>query len=284
MSDPVPGPGSTVGGHRLDELLGEGAAGLVYAATSAKGERLAVKLLRPELARDAVALARFEREARLAGGLTTAHVVPILELGESQGLTYLVMPYYRGGSLSIRLRTLGRLAVDEALDLAAQLGRGLDELHAREILHRDVKPSNVLLDGEGTAALTDFGLARAADSTRLTADGQILGTPHYLAPELIEGREATRQSDVYALGCVLYECLAGAPPFGDRRLAEIGFAHLTEEPRDPRKLRPELSAEIAHGLRCALEKDPAARPTTATALARMLHLGSSAAAPAGSGS
>jgi serine/threonine-protein kinase len=172
------------------------------------------------------------------------------------------------------------LAVDEALGLAAQLGKGLDALHAEGILHRDVKPSNVLLDGEGVAALADFGLARAADSTRLTADGQILGTPHYLAPELIEGREATRRSDVYSLGCVLYECLAGAPPFGDRRLAEIGFAHLTEEPRDPRELRPGLSLEIAHALRSALEKDPAGRPTTATALARMLHLGSSAAAPA----
>jgi serine/threonine protein kinase len=280
MSDSVPGPGSTVGGHRLETLLGEGAAGLVFAATSEKGERVALKLLRPELARDAVALARFEREARLARGLRTTHVVPILELGESQGLTYLVMPYYPGGSLSLRLRSLGHLAVAEALDLAAQLGKGLDALHAEEILHRDVKPSNVLLDGEGTAALTDFGLARAADSTRLTADGQILGTPHYLAPELIEGREATRQSDVYSLGCVLYECLVGAPPFADRRLAEIGFAHLTEEPRDPRELRPELSAEIAHGLRSALEKNPAARPTTATALARMLQLGSSAAARA----
>jgi serine/threonine protein kinase len=280
MGDPVPGPGSTVGGHRLDALLGEGAAGLVFAARSEQRQRVAVKLLRPELARDAVALARFEREARLAQKLTTAHVVPILELGESQGLTYLVMPYYRGGSLSLRLRSLGHLGMREAFDLAAQLGKGLDALHAEGILHRDVKPSNVLLDGEGTAALADFGLARAADSTRLTADGQILGTPHYLAPELIEGREATRQSDVYSLGCVLYECLTGAPPFGDRRLAEIGFAHLTEEPRDPRELRPELSAEIAHALRSALEKDPTARPTTATALARMLQLGSSATAPA----
>jgi serine/threonine-protein kinase len=280
MGDPVPGPGSTVGGHRLEALLGEGAAGLVFAATSEQRERLAIKLLRPELARDAVALARFEREARLAQGLTTTHVVPILELGESQGLTYLVMPYYPGGSLSLRLRSLGHLSVREALDLAAQLGKGLDALHSEGVLHRDVKPSNVLLDGEGTAALADFGLARAADSTRLTADGQILGTPHYLAPELIEGREATRRSDVYSLGCVLYECLTGARPFGDRRLAEIGFAHLTEVPRDPRELRPELSAEIAHALRSALEKDPSARPTTATALARMLQLGSSAAAPA----
>ena len=280
MSERPVGPGSTVGGHRLDALLGEGAAGLVFAGTSPDGTRVAVKLLRPELSSDAVAPARFEREARLARGLATRHVVPIVALGESDGLTYLVMPYYRGGSLAQRLRALGRLGPDETLDLAAQLGKGLDALHDQGIVHRDVKPSNVLLDGTGTAALTDFGLARAADSTHLTADGQILGTPHYLAPELIEGHEATRQSDIYALGCVLYECLTGKPPFGDRRLAEIGFAHLTQQPPDPRERRPEISAGLAHAILSALEKDPAARPTTATALARMLRLGHSAAAPA----
>ena len=279
MTEAVPGPGHRIGRHRLDAVLGEGAVGVVFAATSDRGERLAVKLLRPELAQEGVARARFEREARLARELSTRHVVPILELGESEGLTYLVMPYYPGGSLATRLRALGCLDVREARDLASQLGRGLDALHGQRIIHRDVKPSNVLLAGEGTAALTDFGLARAAESTRLTAEGQILGTPHYLAPELIEGQEATRASDVYALGCVLYECLTGEPPFGHRRLAEIGFAHLTEDPRDPRTLRPELPAAIGHALLTALAKDPAARPTTATALARMLSLGS-AASPA----
>jgi serine/threonine-protein kinase len=253
--------------------------GVVFAATTDDGERVAVKLLRPELAHEGVARARFEREARLARELTTRHVVPILELGESDAVRYLVMPYYRGGSLAARLRILGRLDLREVRDLAAQLGRGLDALHGQRIIHRDVKPSNVLLDGEGGAALTDFGLARAADSTRLTADGQMLGTPHYLAPELIEGEEATRASDVYALGCVLYECLTGKPPFGERRLAEIGFAHLTEAPRNPRGLRPGLPAEVSHALLSALEKNPAARPTTATALARMLSLGT-AASPA----
>ena len=149
----------------------------------------------------------------------------------------------------------------------------VDALHVRGVLHRDVKPSNVLLDGEGTAALADFGLARGADSTRLTADGQLLGTPHYLAPELIEGQEATRESDVYALGCVLYKCLAGEPPFAGRGVAAIGFAHLAEAPPDPRGRRPELSEGVVQALLAALEKDPAARPTSATALARMLHVG-----------
>ncbi|TML34880.1 MAG: serine/threonine protein kinase [Actinobacteria bacterium] len=266
-------PGEVVGGYRLEEPLGEGAVGLVFAARDADGRRVALKLLRSELAEDQVMVARFEREARLAHDLGTPHVVPILELGRSEGIEFLAMPYYAGGSLALRLRLLGPLGVDETVDLAAQLGRGLDALHARGVLHRDVKPSNVLLDGEGTAALADFGLARGPDSTRLTAEGQLLGTPHYLAPELIEGREASRASDVYALGCVLYECLAGEPPFAGRGAAEIGFAHLTEPPPDPRARRVELSEGLAHAVLTALEKDPAARPTTATALARMLMIG-----------
>ena len=266
-------PGEVVGRYRLEELLGEGAAGLVFAARDEQGTRVALKVLRAELAEDRVMVARFEREARLAHDLGTPHVVPILELGRSEGIEFLAMPYYAGGSLALRLRLLGPLSVDETVDLAAQLGRGLDALHARGVLHRDVKPSNVLLDGEGTAALADFGLARGPDSTRLTAEGQLLGTPHYLAPELIEGREASRGSDVYALGCVLYECLAGEPPFAGRGAAEIGFAHLTEPPPDPRARRVELSEGLAHAVLTALEKDPAARPTTATALARMLMIG-----------
>jgi serine/threonine-protein kinase len=131
-----------------------------------------------------------------------------------------------------------------------------------------VKPSNVLLDGEGGAALTDFGLARGADWTRLTRDGQVVGTPQYLAPELIEGGEATPASDVYALGCVLYECLAGSPPFRARHPAELAFAHLTERP----PVLPDPAADLTDAVLSALEKEPAARPTTATALARLLHV------------
>jgi len=276
MSSPVFTAGRRVGRYTLEVPLGEGAIGVVFSATAADGTRVALKLLRPELADDAVALARFAREVRLSQAVGARHLVPILELGETNGLTYLVMPYYRGGSLAVRIRALGRLAVDETLDLAAQLGRGLDSLHDRGIVHRDVKPSNVLLDDEGIAALTDFGLARAKDWTRITHADQVLGTPHYVAPELIAGLEATQASDVYALGCLLYECLVGEPPFAARSLAELGFAHLTETPPDPRERRPDLPAELARTLLVALEKDPAGRPTTGTALARMLHVGRSA--------
>jgi serine/threonine-protein kinase len=274
----------SIGRYRLEEPLGEGAVGVVFAARDEDGRRVALKLLRAELSDDEVMVARFEREARLTRDLDTRHVVPILELGRSRGRAYLAMPFYEGGSLALRLRTLGPLTPEETIELAAQLGRGLDALHARDVLHRDVKPSNVLLDGEGVAALTDFGLARSADSTRLTAEGQLLGTPQYLAPELIEGHEATRASDVYALGCVLYECVAGEPPFAGRGIAEIGFAHLAEAPPDPRERRPELSEGLAEAILAALDKDPAGRPTSATALARMLHVGNDPARRSGSGS
>jgi serine/threonine-protein kinase len=272
----APAPGQEVGPYRLDERLGQGATGVVYSATRDDGERVALKLLRPERAAESVSLARFVREARVAEGIDPRHVVPILELGEAGGITFLAMPYYAGGSLAQRIAARGPLGIDETVQLAAQLARGLDELHARGVLHRDVKPSNVLLDAEGGAALSDFGLARAADSTRLTAEGQILGTPHYLAPELIEGLEASEASDIYALGCVLYECVAGEPPFADRGITAIAFAHLAEPPPDPRERRPDLSPDLARALLTALEKAPAARPTSGTALARMLHVGRSA--------
>jgi serine/threonine-protein kinase len=164
------------------------------------------------------------------------------------------------------------LSLPETIRIGAQVARGLDALHAARILHRDVKPSNILLDESGDAALADFGLARGHDSTRLTGDGQLMGTPHYLAPELIEGRAASPAGDVYAFGCVLYECLTGAPPFAGMRDAEIGYAHLVEPPPDPRTRNPQLPADAAVAVLTALEKDPTARPTTATALARMLHL------------
>jgi serine/threonine protein kinase len=262
----------SVGGYRLERRLGEGSAGLVFEALGEDGARVALKLLRPERAGEAAAQARFLREARLAQRISSRHVVPILEVGES----YLVMPYYPHGSLAQRLRERRALTLGATVRLAAELGRGLDALHAHGILHRDVKPSNVLLADDGTAALSDFGLARASDSTRITHDGQLVGTPHYLAPELIEGAEASGASDLYALGCLLYECAVGEPPFTGSTPAEIGFAHLTEAPPDPRARRPELSEDVALALLAALEKEPQARPTTGTALARMLHVAHSA--------
>jgi eukaryotic-like serine/threonine-protein kinase len=258
-----------IDGYRLEEVIGQGAAGIVYGGRSEEGERVAVKILRPERTQDPTARGRFLREARVAASIRSSHVVPILKVGEAAETMFLVMPLYEGGSLA----GASPLELAQTVTLAGQIARGLDALHERAILHRDIKPSNVLLTREGTAALTDFGLALMADSTRVTDAGVLLGTPHYLAPELIAGGDATAESDIYAFGCLLYECIAGTPPFyGATRPAEVGFAHLVEDPPDPRDRQPELPEDVSLALLSALAKDPAERPTSATALARMLHL------------
>jgi serine/threonine protein kinase len=252
-----------IDGYLLQEVIGEGASGVVHLASAPAGERVAVKILRPERVRDPVARARFLREARVA--VDSRHVVPILDAAETEDTVYLVMPYYDGGSLAGK----APFELGEAVALAGQIARGLDALHGRSLLHRDVKPSNVLLARDGTAALSDFGLALAADSTRVTATGVLLGTPHYLAPELIAGGEATTHSDLYAFGCVVYELIAGRPPFADaRRPSEVGFAHLVEPVADI----PGVPPDVSLALRTALAKEPSERPTSATALARMLYL------------
>jgi serine/threonine-protein kinase len=252
-----------IDGYEVIGKLGEGAAGAVYRAIGPQGE-VAVKVLRDA---DEVSRHRFEREARIATHAASRHLVPILEVGDG----FFVMPLYEHGSLADSISRDGALPLLDVVQVAAELAQALDALHALEVVHRDVKPSNVMLSIDG-AMLADFGLARGAGATQLTRDGQLLGSAHYLAPELIEGRPATPASDIYALGCLLYECVTGAPPFTGRADAELGYAHLVEAPPDPRTRRQGLADDVATALLSALEKDPATRPTSATALARLLPL------------
>jgi serine/threonine protein kinase len=252
-----------IDGFEVIGKLGEGAAGAVYRAVGPHGD-VAVKVLRGT---DPVSRRRFEREARIAAQAASRHLVPILEVGDG----FFVMPLYARGSLAGEIRREGGLPLPSVIRIAAELAQALDALHALGIVHRDVKPSNVMLSEDG-AMLADFGLARGDDATQLTRDGQLVGSAHYLAPELIEGHPATPASDIYALGCLLYECVTAAPPFTGRADAELGYAHLVEAPPDPRTRRAGLPGDAAEALLSALEKDPGSRPTSATALARMLHL------------
>jgi serine/threonine protein kinase len=257
--------GARLGGYELEDKLGEGAVGVVYRARSSDGRVVAIKALSPALGADAEFRARFARETRAAQEVRDRHLVRIVEHGEADGRPYLVLEYVGGGSLADRLGR-GTLPVDGMVSLVAEVAAGLDALHRHGIVHRDVKPSNIMLREDGSAALTDFGLAKGAAYTVLTRPGQVVGTLDYLAPELVRGEQATPASDIYALGCVAFESLAGSPPFGDRSLFGVGAAHLADEPPDP-----PAPLDVAWALRRGLAKDPADRPPTATAYAHLLR-------------
>jgi serine/threonine protein kinase len=253
-------------------LLGQGQMGIVFRARrEANGESVALKILRDELAEDELYRRRFQREARIASELAHEHVVPVVDFGEASGRLYIAALYVAGISLSARIASQGSLSLAEALRLVNDLSGALEALHVRGLVHRDIKPANVMIDERGAAALTDFGLARGIAETVLTKTGMVVGTVDYLAPELIRGQQAASSSDVYALGCLLYECLAGAPPFAGKAFVETLLAHVRDEPRDLSELRPDLPESVSWAVLKALAKDPAQRPPTATAYAHLLR-------------
>lgn len=244
--------------------------GLVFRAVGADGEAVALKVLKRELGEDDVFRERFNQEARAAAEVHHPNLVPIIEAGEADDRHYLVMRYAEGGSLDDRIHETGALEVDETLALAEGLAGGLDALHAAGLVHRDVKASNVVFDRDGKGMLTDFGLAKGRAYTVLTRPGQVLGTAEYLAPELVRGERATPVTDVYALGCVICECLTGRTPFAEKTLAQIVIAHLDEDPPDPSEERPDVGPELGRAVLTALAKDPAERPQSAGAYASLL--------------
>jgi serine/threonine protein kinase len=266
-----PQPGMRVGPYLLEGMLGEGSMGIVFRASHENGTVVALKVLRPELSGDDGYRRRFEREGRIASTLTHPHLVEVIDTGESDGWTYLASRYVPGESLARRLARDGPLPVEDVVRLAGEVGTALDTLHASELVHRDVKPSNVML-AESGAELTDFGVARGTADSVLTTPGRVVGTVDYLAPEVIRGQQAEPPADVYALGCLLYECVAGIPPFGSRPFAEAALAHISEEPPDPSPGRRDLPRQFWSALRHGLAKDPEDRPPTATAYALMLRV------------
>ncbi|HET8742530.1 MAG TPA: serine/threonine-protein kinase [Gaiella sp.] len=264
--------GDALGPYRLESVLGEGAVGVVFAATRlGDGEVVALKVLKRLLSGNEVYRQRFVREARVAQEVRHRHLVPILDLGEASGYHYLAVAYVEGGSLDDVIETRGTLSVDDTVRLAAEIAAALDALHRAGIVHRDVKPSNVMLDPRGGAAVTDFGLAKGPAYTVLTKPGQVMGTLDYIAPELIRGEETGPAADLYALGCIVHECLAGTPPFGDRRLFEVAAAHLADPPPDLSALRADVPRPVAEVVQRAMAKDPSERPRTGRAFANLLR-------------
>ena len=264
--------GSRLGPYRIETMLGHGASAIVYRCIrEPDGEVIALKVFRADLSGDTAFKKRFEHEVRAAREVEHRHLVPVIDFGQEQGRLYLAMPY-GGTSLSDKLKKNGPLAVDEAIRIVVHTAAGLDALHRAQLVHRDVKPSNILIGDDGVAGIGDFGLSKGTSYTELTRAGQVVGTIDYLAPELVRGEKATRASDIYALGCVMYECLTGRAPFADRSVLRIGVAHLQDDPADPREKRPELPRALSEVVLRALAKAPEERPSSAVAYAHMLDV------------
>jgi len=263
-------PGSVLlGRYRVLGLVGRGGMGEVYRADDLKLEQaVALKFLPPGLESDHDRLERFFAEVRIARQVSHPAVCRVWDVGETEGQHFLSMEYVDGENLSSLLRRIGRLPVDKALDIARQVCAGLAAAHEKGVLHRDLKPANVMLDGQGNVRITDFGLAGIAES--FVAEDVRSGTPSFMSPEQLLGREVTIRSDIYSLGLLLYELFTGRRAFEGRTVAELTRKHRDETPIEPTAIVPDLPPAVERTILACLAKDPRSRPPSAAAVAAML--------------
>jgi serine/threonine-protein kinase len=246
--------------YRLDARCGAGGMSTVFRAFDQVLERpVAIKLMNREVAADSDQLVRFKREARAVAQVAHQHIVTVIDYGEDAGRPYIVFEYVDGETLKQRIRRLGRLPVTEAVAYAIEIARALAVAHERHIVHRDIKPQNVLIDEEGAAKVTDFGIARSLDEEGLTAEGRVLGTTDYVSPEQALGHPVTGQSDIYSLGIVLWEMLTGHVPFAGENQVAVAMKHVRDPLPDVRAERPEVSAALAAVIEHATAKDTGQR-------------------------
>jgi len=262
--------GDSVGQYKVESVLGVGGMGYVYRAVGSDGEPVALKLVKRDLAADPTFRRRFDREARIARQVSHPHLVPVLDSGEHDGVPYLVQRFVGNGTLASRVEE-GPRPLAQVVDVCKQVGGALDELHAQGLIHRDIKPANILMDEAEVAYITDFGLAKDTQGSLLTRPGQALGSLDYMAPEQVRGTDVSAATDVYALGCVTFECLTGAPPFADRQGMRVLWAQLQDAPPDPREKQPELPDAAAEVILRALAKEPGERQQSAGEFARELE-------------
>ena len=254
MSSPV---GTLLSGrYRLDAQVGSGGMSTVYRAFDTVLERqVAIKLMHREIASDSDQLERFRREARAVAQLNHPHVVGVIDAGEDENMPYIVFEFIAGETLKDRIRRAGRLPIGEAVAYAIEIARALGAAHDRRIVHRDVKPQNVLIDEEGAARVTDFGIARTLTEEGLTADGRVLGTTDYVSPEQALGQLVGPPSDLYSLGVVLFEMLTGDVPFHGENPVAVAMKHVRDELPDVQLRRPEVSSALAAVVDRATTKD-----------------------------
>jgi len=251
--------------YRLTERLATGGMGEVWRAVDEVLDReVAVKLLRQEYVSDAVARTRFQAEARFAARLQHGGIAQVYDYGEQDDRVFLVMELVPGEPLSRILRRAGKLTPEAALDLVSQAARALHVAHQAGIVHRDVKPANIMITAEGTVKITDFGIARATEASSVTGTGMVMGTAQYVSPEQASGQEISPASDLYSLGVVTHECLTGVPPFQADTPVAVALKHVREAPPE---LGPQIPAPVRELVGQLLAKDPQDRPAGAQAVA-----------------
>ncbi len=245
------------GRYRLESKLGSGGMSTVYLARDETLERsVAVKVLHQEISDQPDQLERFRREARAVAQLSHPNVVAVIDAGEDGGYPYIVFEYVPGETLKARIDAVGKLPLDEAAAYAIEIGRGLAAAHAHKLIHRDVKPQNVLIDAEGRAKVTDFGIARSLESDGLTKTGRVLGTTDYVSPEQAMGHDVDQRSDIYSLGVLLYEMLTGEPPFKAETVVGVAMKHVNDPMPETQEMRPDASAALARVVERSTSKDP----------------------------
>ncbi len=260
------------GRFRLEEKIGAGGMSTVYRAFDPTLERwVAIKLMHRDISSDPDQLERFRREARAVARLSHPHIVTVIDAGEDDGAPYIVFEYIAGETLKDRIKRVGRLPVPEAVAYAIEVGRALSCAHAHRLVHRDVKPQNVLIDGEGRAKVTDFGIARSLEAQGLTATGRVLGTTDYVSPEQALGHEVTGASDIYSLGVCLYEMLTGEVPFRADTQVAVAMKHVRDPMPDAQRVRPEISAALARVVERATAKEVRNRYASADEMVRELE-------------
>jgi tRNA A-37 threonylcarbamoyl transferase component Bud32 len=263
--------GSTLGKYQVVEEIGRGGMADVYLAYQPSRERhVAIKVLPPEYARDKIFVQRFLQEARTAGSLEHPNIVPVYEADEQGGLYYIVMPFLEGDTLKESLEREGALPLPRVCRIVDQLADALDYAHSQGVVHRDIKPSNIFIGEKDHVTLADFGIAVAAEATRLTRTGALIGTPEYMSPEQAKGEEMDWRTDIYSLGIVVYEMLAGRAPFQASTPYAVLHAHIYEAPPSLSALKPGLPIDMGRAIQEALSKDPADRYQHARELARAL--------------